>query len=54
MKTIITYVASGLFVLSLATSAGACGFGKDKMADVSKPVKTAEAPIMTPKPKPGG
>jgi len=38
----------------MATAASACSWSGGKTADISKPVKTAEAPIMTPKPKPGG
>jgi hypothetical protein len=54
MKTIVTYTAAGLFVLSMATVASACGMSEGKTAGISKPMTTAEAPIMTPKPKPGG
>lgn len=52
MKTFATIAAAGLFALSTIATAGACGFGHGKTADVSKPVTTAEAPIITPKPKP--
>jgi len=52
MKTFATMAAVGLFALSAITAAGACGFGHGKTAEISKPVTTAEAPIMTPAPKP--
>ena len=54
MKTLVTVAAAGLFALSTITTAGACGFGQGKTAEMSKPVTTAEAPIMTPTPKPEG
>lgn len=54
MKTIVTYAAAGLFAVSMAAAANACGWSGGKTADISKPMTTAEAPIMTPKPKPGG
>ena len=51
MKTFVAYAVSGLFSLSIVAAASACEFG-GKTAEISKPVTTAEAPIMTPKPQP--
>ena len=51
MKTFIAITAAGLFGLSLIATASACEYG-GKVAEISKPVTTAEAPISTPKPKP--
>ena len=51
MKTFIAFAAAGLFGLSLITTVNACEYG-GKTAEMSKSVTTAEAPIMTPKPKP--
>lgn len=53
MKTFTIIAAAGLFALSTIATASACG-GYGKTAEVSKPVTTAEAPIITPKPKPEG
>jgi len=50
MKTIMTLAAAGLLALSTVGTANACGVN-GKTAEVSKPVKTAIAPIMTPKPE---
>ena len=52
MKTFVTVAAAGLFALSFIATASACEYGVGKTAEISKPVTTAEAPIMTPKPKP--
>jgi hypothetical protein len=54
MKTFVTIAAAGLFALSTMATASACGFGAGKTAEISKPVTTAAAPIMTPTPKPEG
>ncbi len=54
MKTFVTFAAAGLFALSTIATASACGFSSGKTAEISKPVTTAEAPIMTPTPKPEG
>jgi hypothetical protein len=54
MKTLLTFAAAGLFALSTVATASACGYGQGKTAEISKPVTTAEAPIMTPTPKPEG
>jgi len=54
MKTFVTIAAAGLFALSTIAAASACGFGHGKTAEISKPVTTAGAPIMTPAPKPEG
>ena len=53
MKTYVTIVAAGLFALASISTATACGF-HSKTADISKPVSTAEGPVMTPAPKPEG
>lgn len=52
MKTFVTMAAAGLFALSTLATASACEYGMGKTAEISKPVTTAEAPIMTPAPKP--
>ncbi len=52
MKSFVILAAAGLFALSTIGTAGACGFGKT--VSISKPVTTAEAPIVTPAPKPEG
>jgi hypothetical protein len=54
MKTFVTIAAAGLFALSTIATASACGFDAGKTAEMSKPVTTAEAPVMTPTPKPEG
>ena len=54
MKTFVIFAAASLFALSTIATASACGFGQGKTAEISKPVTTAEAPIMTPTPKPEG
>ncbi len=54
MKTFVTIAAAGLFVLSTIATASACSHGLGITADISKLVTTAEAPILTPKPKPEG
>ena len=53
MKTFVALAAAGLFGLSIVTAASACEYG-GKVAEISKPLTTAEAPITTPKPKPEG
>ena len=52
MKTFLTLAAAGLFALSTIATATACEYGVGKTVQISKPVTTAEAPIVTPKPKP--
>ena len=52
MKTFLTLSAAGLFALSTIATATACEYGVGKTVQISKPVTTAEAPIVTPKPKP--
>jgi len=54
MKTILSIAAAGLFALSTLASANACGGHPSHTADISKPVTTAETPIMTPRPTGGG
>lgn len=54
MKTYVTIVAAGLFALASISTATACGFHSSKTADISKPVSTAQGPIITPAPKPEG
>ena len=54
MKAFVSIAAAGLFALSTIAVASACGWSGGKTAEISKPVTTAEAPIMTPKPKPEG
>ena len=54
MKIFVTIAAAGLFALSTIATASACSHGFGKTAEMSKPVTTAEAPIMTPTPKPEG
>jgi hypothetical protein len=52
MKTFTAIAAAGLFALSTVSTVSACEYGGGKTAEVSKPITTATAPIMTPKPKP--
>jgi len=52
MKTLVTIAAAGLLALSTVATASACEYGIGKTAEISKPVTTAEAPVMTPTPKP--
>lgn len=54
MKTFVSIAAAGLFALSTIAAASACGYHDGKTAEISKPVTTAEVPIMTPTPKPEG
>lgn len=54
MKYLLSVTAAGFFALATITAAHACGGGHGKSVSISKPVNTAEMPIMTPKPKPGG
>ena len=51
MKYVLTITAAGLFALSSMATAIACGAHDHKTAEISKPVTTAEAPVMTPKPE---
>jgi hypothetical protein len=54
MKTITALAAAGLFAVSTMAGALACaGHPAGHTADISKPVTTADAPVMTPKPKTG-
>lgn len=47
---IMTLAAAGLLAVLTVATVNACGI-HGKTAEVSKPVKTAIAPIMTPKPE---
>lgn len=52
MKFFLTIAAAGLFALSTMGGALAeCGGHAPKTAEISKPVTTAEAPVVTPKPE---
>jgi len=52
MKTLVTIAAVGLLALLTVATASACEYGVGKTAEISKPVTTAEAPVVTPTPKP--
>lgn len=52
MKTLVTIAAAGVLTLSTVATASACEYGIGKTAEISKPVTTAEAPVMTPTSKP--
>jgi hypothetical protein len=55
MKTFTALAAAGLFAVATTVSALACeGHPAGHTADISKPITTADAPVMTPKPKTGG
>ncbi|NKB21298.1 MAG: hypothetical protein GKS01_12460 [Alphaproteobacteria bacterium] len=54
MKYLLSVTAAGFFALATITAAHACGGGHGKTAGISKPVTTADMPIMTPRPKTGG
>ena len=51
MKTFLIFAAAGLFALSTVATVSACNYHDGKTAGISKPVTTAEAPIVTPKPE---
>jgi hypothetical protein len=55
MKTFTALAAAGLLAVSTMGSALACSAHPEgHTADAGKPVATADAPVMTPKPKTGG
>ena len=55
MKYFLTIAAAGVFALSTVGAtvgvANACGAHDHKSAQISKPVTTAESPVMTPQPE---
>jgi len=54
MKYVLSIAAAGLFALSTLAAANACsGHPAGHTADISKPVTTAQTPIVTPAPKTG-
>lgn len=50
MTKIVSIAAAGLLALAAAAPAWAECAGHAKTAEISKPVNTAGAPVMTPKP----
>ena len=55
MKSIVSIAAACLFMLATVATAGACDMhGTSRTAEISKPVTTAETPVVAPKPATGG
>ena len=51
MRYLLATAAAGVLALSTIAAANACSVHQQKSVEISKPVTTVEAPVVTPKPK---